>query len=429
MGPQGLRAQCHVGNEGTIRAAATGGCRSLHELLKTEIYKRNQGRIVRQVTCIAIWVAFALGAWQMYSYLHVRPSTPLAVNYAVPARAAVCRVCGSAIALVNLPTFADFLIAVEAEMNKVSWPSQTELIRASMVVIMLMFGLTVVLFALRRDPGLRAQNVLGVTVLASLSLVARSNRCRNACRDQSSRKARASRRPTPEQRGRPGRRLPLGRLAGRCPPTKPMPPRARCTPAEPPTTRLLEDEPSTSRGDRGRGRSLPAEPLELIDETVADEDLKFDWFILKVQVNREDSIKDALLRRVKMNGLDRYFKEIVVPTEDVVEFTKTGKRRVVKKKLYPGYILVNMSVNDESWFMVRETPGIGDFTGLGGKPTPMDPKDVERILRSSKVLPDEEGPAVKTAFRSSRATASASRKAISRISKATWTRSTRPTAA
>jgi transcriptional antiterminator NusG len=141
-----------------------------------------------------------------------------------------------------------------------------------------------------------------------------------------------------------------------------------------------------------------APPLELIDETVADEDLKFDWFILKVQVNREDSIKDALWRRVKMNGLERYFKEIVVPTEDVVEFTKTGKRRVVKRKLYPGYILVNMAVSDESWFVVRETSGIGDFTGSAGKPTPMDPRDVERILRSSKVLPEEEGAGVKTAI-------------------------------
>ena len=139
-----------------------------------------------------------------------------------------------------------------------------------------------------------------------------------------------------------------------------------------------------------------AAPLELIDETVADEDLKFEWYILKVQVNREDSIKDALLRRVKMNGLDRYFKEIVVPTEDVVEFTKTGKRRVVKRKLYPGYVLVNLAVTDESWFVVRETPGIGDFTGSAGKPTPMDPKDVERILRSSKVLPEEEGTGAKT---------------------------------
>ena len=141
-----------------------------------------------------------------------------------------------------------------------------------------------------------------------------------------------------------------------------------------------------------------SEPLEFIDESIADADLKFDWFILKVQVNREDTIKDALLRRVKMNGLDRYFKDIVVPTEDIAEFTKTGKRRVVKKKLYPGYILINMAVNDDSWFMVRETPGIGDFTGSAGKPTPMDPKDVERILRSSKVLPEEEGAGVKTAI-------------------------------
>lgn len=141
-----------------------------------------------------------------------------------------------------------------------------------------------------------------------------------------------------------------------------------------------------------------AAPLELIDESLSDEDMKFDWYILKVQVNREDSIKDALWRRVKMNGLERWFKEIIVPTEDVVEFTKTGKRRVVKKKLYPGYILVNMAVSDESWFIVRETGGIGDFTGSAGKPTPMEPKDVERILRSSKVLPEEEGSDLKTAI-------------------------------
>jgi transcriptional antiterminator NusG len=143
-----------------------------------------------------------------------------------------------------------------------------------------------------------------------------------------------------------------------------------------------EDEPESSS----------SEPLEFIDETIADEDLKFEWFILKVQVNREDSIKDTLLRRIRMNGLDRYFKDVVVPTEDVVEFTKTGKRRVVKKKLYPGYILINMAVNDDSWFLVRETSGIGDFTGSAGKPTPMEPKDVERILRSSKLLEDEEQP-------------------------------------
>lgn len=136
---------------------------------------------------------------------------------------------------------------------------------------------------------------------------------------------------------------------------------------------------------------VPAEPLEFIDESQEEEDLKFDWYILKVQVNREDSIKDALMRRVKMEGKEKYFREIVVPTEDMAEFTKTGKRRIVKRKIYPGYILVNMAINDETWFLVRETPGIGDFTGSIGKPTPMLQQDVDRILRTSKVVEDEAG--------------------------------------
>lgn len=106
-----------------------------------------------------------------------------------------------------------------------------------------------------------------------------------------------------------------------------------------------------------------------------------DWYILKVQVNREDTIRAALLRRIKIEGLEQFFDEIVVPTEDVVEFNKSGKKKVVRRKLYPGYILVHMVVNDETWFLVRETPGVGDFTGSSGKPTPMSPKDVERILR------------------------------------------------
>lgn len=140
-----------------------------------------------------------------------------------------------------------------------------------------------------------------------------------------------------------------------------------------------------------------APPLELIDEA-AEEELHFDWYILKVQVNREDAIAESLRRKAKREGMERYFKEVIVPTEDVVEFTKTGKRRTVKRKLYPGYILVNMAVTDASWFLVRETPGIGDFTGSGGKPTPMDPRDVERILRASKRLPEEEGGGIKTAI-------------------------------
>jgi transcriptional antiterminator NusG len=113
-----------------------------------------------------------------------------------------------------------------------------------------------------------------------------------------------------------------------------------------------------------------------------------DWYIIKVAFNREDSIRDSLMKRIKLAGLDDLFGEIIIPTEDVVTFTRTGTRRVVKRKLYPGYLMAHMSITDDSWFLVRETPGVGDFTGAGGKPTPMDPADVVRIIKLDQ--PDDE---------------------------------------
>ena len=126
----------------------------------------------------------------------------------------------------------------------------------------------------------------------------------------------------------------------------------------------------------------------------------FEWYILKVQVNRETSIRDGLLRRIKMEGLEEYFEDVIVPTEDIVEFTRSGKRKVVKRKLYPGYIMVKMMLQDDSWFLVRETPGIGDFTGTFGKPTPMSVEEVERILSVAQPEEDTEGeePQLKTAI-------------------------------
>ena len=129
---------------------------------------------------------------------------------------------------------------------------------------------------------------------------------------------------------------------------------------------------------------LEADPIEEISEVDENEEINKLWYILKVQVNRENSICDALDRRVKIGGLERYFGDILVPTEDVREFTKAGKQRVVKRKLYPGYIVVNMALNDETWFLVRETSGIGDFTGSAGKPSPLSQGEVDRILKTTK---------------------------------------------
>jgi transcription termination/antitermination protein NusG len=136
-----------------------------------------------------------------------------------------------------------------------------------------------------------------------------------------------------------------------------------------------------------------AEP-EQTEEKKSD---KMDWYILKVQSNREESIREGLLRRVAITGLGYYFDEVIVPTEKVTEF-KGGKKKVIKRKLYPGYLVVHMEINDDTWFLVRETPGIGDFTGAAGRPSPMLPHEVSRIVAKQEEK-SEKAPKLKIAFR------------------------------
>lgn len=132
--------------------------------------------------------------------------------------------------------------------------------------------------------------------------------------------------------------------------------------------------------------AAPAGPIELAEEE--DEEIHKDWYILKVQSNRERSIAAALERKVAIEGLGNLFGQILVPTEKVTEF-KAGKKKVVERKLWPGYIAVEMHVNDDTWFAIRETGGIGDFTGSGGAPTPMAPHEVAKILHKEEEETDE----------------------------------------
>jgi transcription termination/antitermination protein NusG len=125
----------------------------------------------------------------------------------------------------------------------------------------------------------------------------------------------------------------------------------------------------------------PAKPP--IAEELADEEIQMNWYILKVQSNRERTIAEALERKMRIEGLDRFFDQVIVPTEKVTEF-KGGKKKIVERKLYPGYIVVHMHINDITWFAVRETSGVGDFTGAGGKPTPMLPHEVSRIIQTEE---------------------------------------------
>lgn len=162
MGPQGSRAGVMTKDN---RANADGGWMQIfQELFKTGIYKRSQGRMVRQFTCLAIWAAVVLAAWRLVPILTVEWQVQTPVAWAVAFALAIVGL-WIGYRIVNLPSFADFLIAVEAEMNKVSWPSRTELIRASMVVIVLMFGLTIVLFTYDFVLNWLLSRVLRVTIV------------------------------------------------------------------------------------------------------------------------------------------------------------------------------------------------------------------------------------------------------------------------
>ena len=145
----------------------------------------------------------------------------------------------------------------------------------------------------------------------------------------------------------------------------------------------------TADDDAPAAEAVEVEERGPVEETpVVDEPPKMNWYILKVQSNREEGIRESLQRRVKVAGLEKYFGEVIVPTEMVSEF-KGGKKRVVKRKLYPGYLVAHMEINEDTWFLVRETPGIGDFTGSAGKPTPMLPHEVAKIVAKQEEKTDE----------------------------------------
>lgn len=117
----------------------------LQELFQTGLYKRTQGKNVRQVTLIAIAVVAAAGAWSLKLWFEAEGSSASVANF-VPL-AVLAASAWAAFRLVQWPRFADFLISVEAEMSKVSWPARGELMRASTVVIVVIFLLAVILFA------------------------------------------------------------------------------------------------------------------------------------------------------------------------------------------------------------------------------------------------------------------------------------------
>jgi transcriptional antiterminator NusG len=109
-----------------------------------------------------------------------------------------------------------------------------------------------------------------------------------------------------------------------------------------------------------------------------------DWYVVHTYAGYENKVKSNLTNRIRSMHVEERIFEVVIPMEDVIEF-KGGSRRVVQKKVFPGYLLVRMDLDDDSWYVVRNTPGVTGFVGpSGSKPTPLSRREVEDILGVDK---------------------------------------------
>lgn len=119
------------------------------------------------------------------------------------------------------------------------------------------------------------------------------------------------------------------------------------------------------------------------------------WYVIRCQTGREGKIRDTLLKRVQGSPLVAQFGKVLVPTEGISSI-RGGKKHVRERKIYPGYLMVEMDLDEKTWFLVRETPGIGDFVGGEQKPIPMQPHEVDRLLDLDRAK--DEGPKIKIEF-------------------------------
>ena len=103
------------------------------------------------------------------------------------------------------------------------------------------------------------------------------------------------------------------------------------------------------------------------------------WYVVHTQSGYEKKVKQNLEARIASMSMEEHIYEVVIPMEEVVEY-KNGKKVTVQKKVFPGYLLVRCLLDDDSWYVVRNTPGIVNFIGHGGKPSPLSRREVETFL-------------------------------------------------
>jgi transcriptional antiterminator NusG len=127
------------------------------------------------------------------------------------------------------------------------------------------------------------------------------------------------------------------------------------------------------------------------------------WYVLRVAYNREEQVKEALTRKVTLEGLGDVIGRVVVPVEQVKRI-RGGKQKIFKRKLYPGYVFMEIEpgedgkISEKAWFLIKETIGVGDFVGTEGLPVPMSDTDVAKILSEVERATEQAAASVKVDF-------------------------------
>lgn len=107
------------------------------------------------------------------------------------------------------------------------------------------------------------------------------------------------------------------------------------------------------------------------------------WYVVHTQTGQEERVKASLESRRQMYNLQEQISQVLVPTEKVSE-VKAGKKKITNRKFFPGYVLIQMDLNDDTWYLVKNTPGVSSFIGSGRKPLPLQDKEVDDIIKSSE---------------------------------------------
>jgi transcriptional antiterminator NusG len=160
--------------------------------------------------------------------------------------------------------------------------------------------------------------------------------------------------------------------------------------------------PGSPTSDRPQPAAAPAAPASRAAKSLAASGIELvregmGWYVLRVASNKEDQVREALERKIKIEQLEDRVGRVLVPTQREKR-VRGGASRVYHRKLYPGYVFVEMATDDDGripenvWFVIKETTGVGDFIGSGGKPSPMPTADVEKMLVAT--IKPEESPAL-----------------------------------